>query len=89
MDSDGLGWTRLNSLKTRLDLAGLGWTQVDSSGLRWTRMDSVYIYDSLGRPCVINSIGLIRTLLDSIGSFKHLHKNSIGLYWTHLVPNSF
>ena len=40
MDSDGLGWTRLNSLKTRLDSAELGWTQLDSSGLRWTRMDS-------------------------------------------------
>ena len=40
MDSDGLGWTLLNSLKTWLNSDGLSWTQVYSDGLGWTWMDS-------------------------------------------------
>ena len=40
MDSDGLGWTLLNSVKTRLDSDGLDWIWMDSVGLYWTQMDS-------------------------------------------------
>ena len=40
MDSDGLGWTLLNSVKTQLDSDEHGWTPLDLDGLSWTLLDS-------------------------------------------------